>query len=368
MGLAGADLGAGLVIGEVKTEIGDVGKSVVIIGRPSKLAQKSNLGTMVRGGKMKLSRWVSEAIIVAITVSSGAQSQSLLYKPAVQPKSAPQQSPNCNMTIPFAEFVGKKIVFLAQTAQFQRFGYQSWHFQGVSYPSPSYQDLAGKIGTIISIDMSKGDDAMFKDVVVRMDDSGKFVTTKALNNSISDVVFLDDIEYAKSHFVGKTLWIKTRSVRTTQDVETYDGTRIRKYSAVRIVDAVPGTFQYNPIDLVIETDNHRNVLAPTSVSLTNVSPDMVVTFNKSGRSCGIDESFSTTNPRLAHNWPESIWQNIEQGRVVVGMNLEQVILAKGEPDEFNETKTRNTYSAQLVYDNSIFIYINSQNIVTAIQK
>ncbi len=317
---------------------------------------------------MTRSHWLSAAVVTLLITNGIANAQSLLYKPTAEPKAAPSQSANCNATIPFANFVGKKIVFLAKTTQFQRFGYQSWHFQGVAYPSPSYQDLAGKIGTIISIDMSKGADATFKDVVVRMDD-GKLVTTQALHDTISDIVLLDDIEFAKSHYAGKTLWIKSRSVRSTQDIETYDGAKVRKFSAVKIVGAVPGTFQYDPIDFVIQTDSGQQALVPSTVSVSNVSSDMISTYQRMGTAmCGFDKAFSTENPRLKYNWPEAVWRNIEIERVVVGMTLEQVIMAKGEPRNFNETKTSNTYSAQLVYDNNVYIYINGRNIVTAIQE
>lgn len=318
---------------------------------------------------MMRTRWVSLAVTSLLTIGSSAQSQSLLYKPAAEPKAVPQQSVNCNVTIPLAEFVGKKIVFLAKTVQFQRYGYQSWHFQGVSYPSPSYQDLAGKVGTIVSIDMSKGEDAMFKDVVVKMDDDGRLVTTQALHDTISDVVFLNDIDFAKNHYVGKMLWIKTRSVRTTQDVETYDGIKVRKFSGVKIVGVVPGTFQYDPLDFVIQTDDGQQALVPTAVSNTNVSSDMISSYQKMGTEmCRFNNSFFTENPRTKYNWPEAIWRNIELERVVVGMTLEQVIMSKGEPRAFNETKTANTYSAQLVYDNNVYIYINGRNVVTAIQE
>ena len=315
----------------------------------------------------------SKVCLIATVLTLGvndADAQSLLYKSptSAQSKNIQPQSPNCNTTLPFSAFVGKKIVFLAKTVQFQKYGYSTWHLPGDNFNSPSYQEYAGKVGTIVSIDGSKGDDTTFKDVVVRMDESGKLVTNQALSNSISDVVFLDDIQYAKTQYVGKTFWIKTRLVRTTQDVETYDGLKVRKYSAVKIVDAVPGAFQYDPIDLVVETETHQNVLVPTMTSLTNVSSDMVTSLSKSGRACGFDETFLTENPRLAHKWPEAVWRNIEQERVVVGMNLEQVILAKGEPRDFNETKTQNTYSAQLVYGENVYIYINGQNIVTAVQE
>lgn len=314
-------------------------------------------------------RWVSLAVTSLLTIGSSAQSQSLLYKPAPEPKAVPQQSSNCNVTIPFAQFAGKKIVFLAKTVQFQRYGYQSWHFQGVSYPSPSYQDLAGKIGTIVSIDMSKGEDAMFKDVVVRMDDDGRLVTTQALHNTISEVIFLNDIDFVKSHYVGKMLWIKTRSVRTTQDVEAYDGIKVRKFSGVKIVGVVPGTFQYDPLDFVIQTDGGQQALVPTAVSNTNVSSDMISSYQKVGTEmCRFNKAFLTENPRTKYSWAEAIWRNIELERVVVGMTLEQVIMSKGEPRAFNETKTANTYSAQLVYENNVYIYINERNVVTAIQE
>jgi hypothetical protein len=302
-------------------------------------------------------------------VGGTAYSQSLLYKPAVaaEPKAAPEQSQNCNATIPFESFVGKKVVFLAKTTQFQRFGYQLWHFEREQYNSPTYQDLAGKIGTIISIDMSKGD-ALFKNVVVKLDDTGKLVTSRTLDNVIDDVVFMDDIDFAKSRYVGKTVWTKTNSARLNQDVEVFEGVRIRKFSPVKIIDVVPGTFKYDPADFVVETEGNRQVLIPSSVSVSNISADMIKMLQGTARLCGFDEKFSTDNPRLKYKWPDAVWNNIEMGRVVVGMTLDQVIMAKGDPKDFNETTTQNTYSAQLVYDNNVYVYINGKNIVTAVQE
>ena len=46
MGLAEADFVAGLVIGEVKTEIGDVGKFVVVIGIFGRLLQQPTLSAI----------------------------------------------------------------------------------------------------------------------------------------------------------------------------------------------------------------------------------------------------------------------------------------------------------------------------------
>ncbi len=310
-------------------------------------------------------------LVSTLAGSDAAHAQSLLYKPSTSAPSdiVPQQSVNCNATVPFGNFVGKKIVFLAKTKQFQRFGYSSWHFPGNLVISPTYKELAGEIGTIISIDSSKGADALFKDVIVKMDNTGKLVTTQALRDTITDIVLLDDIEFAKSRYVQKTFWIKTRSVRDSQDIEAYDGIKIRKYSPVKVIDIVPGTFQYDPVDFVIETEDHKMALVPSSVSVSNVSADIMSSYRKMGsKMCGFDKHFLTENPRLRYNWPEAVWRNIELERVVVGMTLEQVIMSKGQPSDFNETKTSNTYSAQLVYSDNVYVYINGQNIVTAVQE
>lgn len=319
---------------------------------------------------MKRLFWALAASVSMVLMGSAAHPQSLLYKPAaaVTPNVAPPLSPNCNVAIPFTNFVGKKIVFLAKTMQFQRFGYQSWHFDGEQFSSPTYQDLAGKIGTVMSIDMSKGAEAMFKSVVVRMDDTGKLVTTQALDNVLSDIILLNDIDFVKSRYVGKTVWIKTSSVRANQDVEVYDGVKVRKFSPVKIIDAVPGTFQYSPIDFVIETESHQKLLVPSSVSASNVSEDMLKILKRRSELCDFDREFSTEDPRAKYKWPEAVWHNIEMERVVVGMTLDQVIMAKGDPQNFNETKTQDTYSAQLVYPDNVYVYINEKNIVTAVQE
>lgn len=319
---------------------------------------------------MKWLVWALASSVGLFFVSGPALSQSLLYKPTpeAKPKPAPEQSPNCNSAVPFTSFVGKKVVFLAKTTQFQRFGYQTWHFDGEQYTSPTYQDLAGKIGTITSINVTQGPLMTHKKVVVKMDDTGMSLTSQADNDSISDVVLLDDIDFAKSHYVGKTVWIKTSSVRTNQDVEDYEGVKIRKFAPVKVIDVVPGTFQYDPVNFVVETESHQRVLVSTSISANNVSVDMIAIFQKRSEMCGFDKTFSMENPRSKYNWTEEVWRNIEMGRIVVGMTLDQVIMAKGHPNDFNETTTQNTYSAQLVFGDNVYVYINGKNIVTAVQE
>jgi hypothetical protein len=306
----------------------------------------------------------------SLVYDASAQDSGYVYKPKQQPVQNDEQftSPNCNKAKSLDELLGEKVVFVAKTKRFQRFGYQSYHWLNNRSASVPYDALAGKVGTIVEIQPRSQKELNFRRVVIKLD-SDESVTTEALDDQISDVTLLSDIEEGRRRWIGKTLWHQSKYLRPATDTEISDWKTALKYQPVKVAGVMVGADTSGSVDFVIQFANGQEGLADVKLSASNTSPKFLETLRKLGRKeCSFDSKFLLEDPRLTRKWDPVIWNAIERDEVLVGMTTDQVIMAWGRPKEINSTETKGTLQSQWVYGERRYVYVNETGKVTAIQQ
>lgn len=316
--------------------------------------------------KMHITAAISLSLLLIQTAS--AENTEYVYKPSPQlvTNNDSSKSPNCNQAKTLDELLGEKVVFVALTKGLQTYGYSSYHWTNDdSWASVPYDALVGKVGTITEIEPRPTGTLNFRKVIIKLEASDESVITKALDDSISDITLLSDIEEGRKRWVGKTLWYKKKNIRPSTDAEPQEWLVVtKKYQPVTVSGVMVGA-ERGAVDFVLKFRNGQEGLVSVELSVSNTSPSSLKIF---GKNCSFDANFFIDDPRLAHNWPEEVWSVIENDQVVVGMNMDQVIMAWGEPDSINTTSTRMSDLSQWIYSNNRYVYLNGSGKVTAVQQ
>lgn len=323
---------------------------------------------------MKRALCIALLILIPALSAIGQEKQEstgYVYKPKQQPvtNEGSFKSPNCNQPKALDQLLGEKVVFVAKAKRFHGYGYMSFHWTSNRSASVPYDALVGKVGTVTEIQPRPTRALNFRRVIIRLDSSGESVMTEALNDHISDVALLADIEEGRKRWVGKTLWYKSKYLRPSTDAEILEWRKVRKFQPVTVAAVMVGTDLGGVIDFVLQFRDGQEGVAGVTLSASNTSPEFIETLKRLGRKeCSFDTVFFTEDPRLTHKWPADVWAAIENDQVLVGMTADQVILAWGEPKSVNNTRTGMLDSSQWVYGDNRYVYIDGSGKVTAIQQ
>lgn len=308
---------------------------------------------------------------VLLTQGAGAQDTGYIYKPKQPPVANDDsfRSSNCNQPKTLDQLLGEKVVFVAETKRLQRYGYSSFHWPENRSASVPYDALVGKVGTVTEIQSRPKGALNFRSVIIKLESSDQSVMTNALNDRISDVTLLTDIEEGRKRWVGKTLWYKSKYLRPSSDAEAAEWKKVRKFQPVTVLNVMVGAGHAGAIDFVLQFKDGQEGLAGVNLSASNTDPAFLETLKKLGKKeCSFDAMFFTEDPRLTRKWPADIWSAIENGQVLVGMTVDQVVLAWGEPKTVNSHESGESYSSQWVYGERGYVYFDGSGKVTAIQQ
>src|SRR6266704_1135399 len=319
-----------------------------------------------------MKRYITTAVYLSVLLAhgAGAQDTGYVYKPKQQPvvNDDSFRSPHCNQPKTLDQLLGEKVVFVAKAKKFHRYGYSSFHWTSTRSASVPYDALVGKVGTVTEIQPRSTSALNFRRVIIRLDESGESVITNALDDSISDVTLLADIEEGRKRWVGKTLWYKSKYLRPSTDAEIQEWREVRKFQPVTVAAVMVGADLRGAIDFVLQFRDGQEGLAGVNLSASNTDPKFIETLKKLGRKeCSFDAYFFTEDPRLTHKWPADVWAAIENDQVLVGMTVDQVILTWGEPESVNNARTGMSDSSQWVYGENRYVYVDGSGKVTAIQ-
>jgi hypothetical protein len=253
-------------------------------------------------------------------------------------------------TLEIKDWTGQKFIFLPTSKKLQGYGYQAFS------PSLPYDKWVGK--TLIVVEVSRKD--VLPEITFRTAD-GKTLRTKAYGDSIHGIAPLRDLEYARSNWLGKTLWLRDNSLATwDESSQEFGSVKLKKYSPVVVEDVVAGWYEHEPIRLILKTAKGEVGFRDVNVTGTNISERL----RKYRR---FADEFLEQDPRVGRNWPPEIWSAIEDAKVAIGMTSEQARMSWGEPTSVNRTTTSRGAEEQWVYGNSTYLYIQDGK-VTAVQN
>lgn len=251
-------------------------------------------------------------------------------------------------TLEVKDWVGQKFIFLPTTPKLRRYGYQLFE------PQLPYETWVGKIVTVTDV----SDDYLPK-VTFRTKD-GKVLRSTVYGGTVGGIAPLRDLEYARSKWLGETLWVRGNQLVTwNETTEDFGSVNLERYSPVEVHDIVVGWTEDTPIRLILKAPDGEVGFLDVNVSGTNISKKL--------REYGhFEDTFLESDPRVTYKWSKEVWNAIEGEKVFIGMTAEQARMSWGRPNEINRVVTERGAEEQWVYRDS-YLYI-SNGIVTAIQN
>ncbi|HTT97327.1 MAG TPA: hypothetical protein VMF58_04715 [Rhizomicrobium sp.] len=300
--------------------------------------------------------------------------------PFVRPDAAPVQSAPegaCDFQypskIPVRCWTGQKFIALPAPTELRVYGYQTFDGGSGEYGHPTYEELAGKVLTAVSVRWHDDRFQLLSGWVVtfKSDDTGRTYTVKPVllpnenrdEASVREIALLRDLEEARKQYVGQKYWILISKLpRVGTDVTGDDYVRYRRISVVTISDVLAGEDSSRPVRLVLKNDAGEEGYMDIAGSPTNMSSSLYATMAKHL----IDRELSSIDPHLLHKWPARIWSAIEQSTVLIGMTTEQAEMSWDGPSTVNRTIVSGRVHEQWVYSQGRYLYFEN-GVLTAIQ-
>ncbi len=255
-------------------------------------------------------------------------------------------------TLELNEWVGEKFILLPQRQKLRSFGYQ------MCEPPLPYNEWVGKTLTVTGVSEVHSGRSLRK-IAFKTDD-GRVVNAIAYGDTVQGIAPLRDLAYARTRWLGKTLWIRSFALITWNEAtQEFGSFQVKKYSPLEVTDVVAGWDDAAPVRLVLKTANGQSGYVDISISGTNV-PLILRGFRH------FDDGFFEIDPRTTYHWAKEIWDAVESGKVFVGMTIEQARMSWGNPKEINRTTTSRGSEEQWVYGNGNYLYVGNGK-VTAVQ-
>jgi len=252
-------------------------------------------------------------------------------------------------TLEIKDWVGQRFVLLPKPPKTRAYGYMLFD------PHLPYAPWVGKTLTVIAV--SEG---AMTDIAFRADDGTVVHATVSGGQQVDNLAPLRDLDYARSKWRGKTLWLRGTDLITWNEATEKFGTiKVKKYAPVEVTDVVAGWFSQEPIHLILKAPSGETGFMDVNVSGTNVSRLLRELSH-------FDDLFFEKDPRLTFPWPKEVWEAIESEKVVVGMTVEQATMSRGKPKQINQIETSRGAEEQWVYRDGSFYVSNGK--VTALQN
>ena len=263
---------------------------------------------------------------------------------------------------PIESWVGERFIFLPKTKSSPQTLYLDFWSgvmeHGMKQYLP-YEKYVGRIAKVLTVNKGQSDDW---NLTLQMVDDNQVIEARSLiNDTLSDVAPLMDIEDARTKWQGKPLWYKSTIISTyNAEKDEFKVIELKKYSQVRVVDIVAGWRSEEPVRFILRAPSGEEGFEDVYWSGTNVY-DRQKSYSKS-----FEESFFAQDPRKIYKWSKKIWSAIEDEEVFLGMTIEQARLSWGKPMQINRTISHSRKHEQWVYGGRRYLYFEN-GLLTAIQ-
>lgn len=247
---------------------------------------------------------------------------------------------------PITNWVGKKIIFAPIKKNYQQFGYTD--FQGGSgfKGRPSYEECVGKMATITSV---KADSGEYK-IKVKMNDGGKIYTGTTRNGAIARIVFVEDMDSAKTRYEGKSFYMKKDILYTWDDVKEKTGFLLdQRMLQVSVTGVYIGFDDNAPIQLWLKSSKGDE--GYININLSNSNLESGMEFKSL-----FSSFFYRKNPKDLCNCPVETWQLIKSKQVEEGMTIGQAKMSWGEPKEIIQVDDTHV---KYKYNNNGYLYFEN---------
>ena len=259
--------------------------------------------------------------------------------------------------VPESSWVGLRFMILPQSKAVQHYGYQPlYQGSGNNFGPLPYAQFAGRTFRVVNIGHANGPAGEELDEAdLQLEGDNKIIHGDIDHGCMADVCPVSDLEAARKLYLGKTLWL-TRDHLSTYDAQkdtsdlpaspawhqAFQAIRIKPYSAVKVVDIVPGWYASSPIRFVVQEEAQGQEPGSESVqgyvdvhmSGTNIPKNLQAVDR-------FESAFLEADPRKSYNWPPKIWAALENKEILLGMTAQQVRMSWGEPTEVHKLPGQN---------------------------
>jgi hypothetical protein len=307
-------------------------------------------------------------VLVAITSVMDAQAQD--RSPFLRAESAPIHNATalCDTSgldrIPVRCWVGLQFVVLPKDKAVRGQVYPEFEGMAPRYGHPGYDQFAGRTVIVTKVEwqqysLSPGRSGWI--VTFALDKEGPFYTTNAVPRPgessddavVSSFVPLQDLQLAREAYLNKRYWplVPRMPVLNEDGVSaTVESVAFNRFEPVTVADVLASPTAEAPVRIVVSGPSGREGYFDIAMSETNGS-------DLAKREIGaFSKILSNDDPKLAHDWPQSVWAAIESGKVLAGMTTEQVRLSLGEPVGVSQTVVEGRTHEQWAYSGGKFFY------------
>lgn len=241
------------------------------------------------------------------------------------------------------KWIGQSFTFLPLPAADQSAGYEIFDvelakqgFNGDRSVRIPYAQYVGKQVTVTDVVTYLASDNQYEYIIYLEEKEFKQkLAGRTSRGQLEGLVLTADLDKAKQQFLGKTVYVKLRTIESLYDPQTdmepiSIPTKIG--SAVNVVDVYAGMKSSEPIWLIVATDTQKAFI-PITYSLTNV-PSNFFQQNPPWQ-----EKIMLTDFRASSGWSEELWNQIDAGIVNLGMTSEQVRFSWGDPASISQHDT-----------------------------
>lgn len=233
-------------------------------------------------------------------------------------------------------WAGKNFVVLAKQEMFKNFGYElflSKEMENNTAPVDTSLELkkhrlrwdkcSGHTLTCRSAEYVQGEWIIgFFDSTLK-----KEIWAKTYKKAIKELAMKNDLEVAQNRWLGKAVFSKRGVISTNDSKNGYGSMKVRIQDSLRVVDICWGVtpLPVKPLWLIVETREKLKGFIPIRISWTNLMCDLLQ------EDAPWDEDIFENDPSVLFKWDTTIWEMVNNHRVVNEMNQEQVLTSWGKP-------------------------------------
>ncbi len=262
------------------------------------------------------------------------------------------------------QWINRSFVLLPKPAMFQRFGYELYRCvdTGQCFETDTFYEHSNKR---IRYDRFCGD-TLNVIAVSRLADGEWLVSLHdnrynlniyghTKKTALTEMVLLKDFEAACVRWRGKAVFSSKGVISTAGSNGNLSSIKVRRFDSLKVYDVRYGLtpLPVNPIWLMVKCNNGVEGFIPVRYSWSNVMSDQL------HEGAAWDDDILEFNPMKRYNWDATIWELIENHRVTIGMERDQVIMSWGRPGEKSDTTINGAklqcwiYPAQKLYFNEM---------------
>lgn len=159
-------------------------------------------------------------------------------------------------------------------------------------------------------------------------ETGKVITARTHKHSIKEIVPEADLIWAKKRWLNRVVFSRKGIISTlNKENSGFGSIKVRIQDSLLVEDVVAGftPLPVNPIWLVVKLPQGQQGIIPIRSSWTNTMSDKIMEDDP------WESEIMEKDPSKIYTWDQSMWEIINNHRIVLEMTKEQVLMSWGKP-------------------------------------